>query len=207
MGIRSSLIWAVVVAAVGVGIASPASAVSAAVPPTPTYLLRHAVPYVAATEVLSFAPLAPETPPEHVRRGQAALAQISYPWQNLGFTIEFLPPRDGFRGLTYPGEKRIEIFVSPDMSDAFVLHVLAHEIGHAVDLVYNSRDDETTWLQARGVSTHLAWWPNAYAGDFDSPAGDFAECFAAWTVGSSSRAQLAGSCAGTGQLMAQMASG
>ncbi len=134
-------------------------------------------------------------------RGNEALSRITYDWASLGFRIEFLPPKRGFRGLTYPYEGRIEVFVSDDLSIDELAHVLAHEIGHAVDVRLNSPDDRRRWLEARGVAPSTLWWAGPAASDFSSGSGDFAECFAWWQVGSRSESRLAGSCAGTERLI------
>ena len=39
-----------------------------------------------------------------------------------------------------------------------------------------------------------SWWPGSGAVDFATGAGDFAECFATWLVGSTSLSQVAGPC-------------
>lgn len=122
------------------------------------------------------------TPQE--RRGAGALAAVSYPWQQKlpGWTISFHPGRSGVYGYTYTDTEHIEVFVRDGMSDSLLAHVIAHEIGHAVDVTLNSGDDRREWQAARGVGGS-PWWPGSGAGDFSSGAGDFAESFAAWQVG------------------------
>lgn len=131
--------------------------------------------------------------PEHERVGRDALAGISYPWQELldGWTIEFQTSTDGLFGLTLVPERRIEIYVRPDQSPAMVRHVIAHELGHAVDVTLNDGPDRRRWEEARGLSS-APWWPDSGAADFRTGAGDFAESFAAWQVGPSGfRSELA----------------
>lgn len=121
---------------------------------------------------------------DHERRGTAALARIGYDWTNRlpGWTIEFLPGRSGLIGLTYTHERRIEIYVRDSLSDDLLTHVIAHELGHAVDLTHNSGADREAWQQARGI-TGSPWWPGNGTTDFSTGAGDFAEAFAEWQVG------------------------
>lgn len=116
--------------------------------------------------------------------GRAALAEISYPWRVLlsDWTIEFLPARDGLYGLTLVPDRRIEIYVRDDQSHEAVAHVIAHELGHAIDVTLNSGPDRRLWEQARGIGS-APWWPDSGATDFETGAGDFAESFAAWQMG------------------------
>ncbi|MEZ5225795.1 MAG: hypothetical protein R2710_03720 [Acidimicrobiales bacterium] len=124
---------------------------------------------------------APATPQE---RGAQALGRISYDWNGRlpGWSITFAPGRSGVFGYTYVGEQRIEIFVRDSMSDALLAHVIAHELGHAVDVTLNNGDDRATWAAARGIEG-VQWWPGDGVTDFATGAGDFAEAFAVWQVG------------------------
>ena len=136
-------------------------------------------------------PAAPTTGPEE--RGEAALASISYPWEELlpGWQIHFYSGIDGAFGYTLTGEKTIEIYIRDGQSDELIAHVIAHELGHAVDVTLNDREDRERWQAARGLDG--PWWPDSRASDFATGAGDFAESFAAWQVGTQSfRSQLGG---------------
>ena len=84
-------------------------------------------------------------------------------------------------GYTWTQEKRIEIFVRPGDGSDDLARVLAHELGHAVDVTFNSGDDRRRWLRSRQAS-EVQWWPDSGAPDFDSGAGDFAESFAWWQL-------------------------
>lgn len=120
------------------------------------------------------------------RRGQAALRRISYPWESKlkDWRIDFVPGRAGYYGITYVAEKRIVIFVRSSQSADNLAHVVAHEIGHAVDVTLNDGDDRRRWQKQRGIE-RADWWPSAAgAVDFASGAGDFAEGFADWQVSS-----------------------
>ncbi len=127
-------------------------------------------------------------------RGAAALAKVSYDWIDRlpGWTITFGAGRSGVFGYTYVDEQRIEIFVRDDMSEGLLAHVVAHELGHAVDLSLNGGDDRDAWASARGIGG-VQWWPGSGVTDFATGAGDFAEAFAVWQVGPSNyRGRAAG---------------
>ncbi len=148
--------------------------------------------------------------PDHDQRGRAALDSISYPWRDRlpGWTIGFGPGQDGLLGLTLVGERRIEIYVRADQSDALLAHVIAHEIGHAVDVELNDGDERRTWQDTRGIG-EVPWWPGDGVGDFSTGAGDFAEGFAVWQVGPSQYRGRLGPLPTTDQLelMARLAAG
>lgn len=131
--------------------------------------------------------------PDHERVGLEALAGITYPWEELlgDWTIEFQTSTDGLYGLTLVPERKIEIYVRPDQSPGMVRHVIAHELGHAVDVTLNDGSDRRRWTEARAIDD-APWWPESGAADFETGAGDFAESFAAWQVGPSGfRSELA----------------
>lgn len=128
------------------------------------------------------------------RRGYAALELIGYDWQTElpAWTIIFSPGRSGVLGYTYVDTQTIEIFVRGNQSEGLLAHVIAHELGHAVDVTKNNGDERRQWQQARSI-TSADWWPGNGANDFSTGAGDFAESFAAWVVGPTHfRSNLAG---------------
>jgi len=146
----------------------------------------------APTRPLGFTP----TPRTYEQiRGVRALNSLPYPWEEKlrGWSIQFHSSKTGFLGLTWPGDRRIDVFVRWDQSDAYLAHVIAHEIGHAVDVTHNSGSDRAAWQAARGIGS-APWWPSAAASDFSTGAGDFAEAFAVNVTGSSTyyRSRLAG---------------
>ncbi len=141
-------------------------------------------------------PSPPPPPPSAEARGAEALALLSYPWsvRLAGWTIVFEDDGGPLRGVTHSGERRIVIHVRPGDSTWQLARVIAHELGHAADLTYNDTGDRRAWKQARGIDAEAPWWPTSGAADFATGAGDFAECFASWQVGSTSLSRLAGTC-------------
>jgi len=137
----------------------------------------------AAVVAASAATTSGGTPQE---RGEAALRRLSYPYQQLGYTIEFLPGMPGYFGRGFHEQHRIEIYVRNSQSDADVAHVVAHEIGHAVDWMYHTPARDQQWLLIRGVDPSTEWAPCPFCPDFGAPSGDFAESFALWQLGQTS---------------------
>lgn len=129
-------------------------------------------------------------------RGAEALALIAFDWELFlpGWTISFEPPREGLRGLTYTSDARIEVLVRDGETPWEIARVVAHELGHAIDLARNEVVDRRLWRAARGIDPDIPWWPQSGVADFASGAGDFAECAATWMVGSATLSQLAGDC-------------
>ncbi len=124
--------------------------------------------------------------------GAQAEALLPFDWEEVlpGWTIVYRGPDNGFRGLTYPYDKTIEMFVRDDDTPQSLAGILAHELGHAIDVTYFGDDERDDWKDARGIDAQ--WWPDAYASDFQSGAGDFAEAFAYWTMNDPSSSQIAG---------------
>jgi len=139
----------------------------------------------------SAATTTPTDPPTAADRVSEALARISYPWRQLGYRIVFMGPEAGMWGRTSQRSlSTIEIYVRPDESVDMLAHVVAHEIGHAVDLVYGTDQRRSLWLELRGISPR-PWFTCSMCQDFSTPAGDFAEIFAYWQLGDLSRSELA----------------
>lgn len=126
-------------------------------------------------------------------KGAGALMLITYPWQQQleGWTIEFKPERDGLLGYAFFQDRRVEIYVRPTQSTRDVAAVVAHELGHAIDVSTFSDQDRDRWLQARGIG-QVSWWPGADGSDFASGAGDWAEAFATWLMADESLSEVAG---------------
>lgn len=127
-------------------------------------------------------------------RIDAALALLSFPWQERlpGWRVSFLGRDDAYYGMTLVGERRIEVYVREEQSPADIAGVLAHELGHAVDVTLLCWGDRYEWLTRRGQAPTARWYVEDGAIDFESGAGDFAEAFAVWQVGRDSWSRLAG---------------
>lgn len=114
--------------------------------------------------------------------GQKAEALIHQDWQTMlpGWKVEYKGDLQGYQGMTNRLEKTIEIYVDADDSPAEVAGVLAHELGHAVDVTYLDNETRVAWLEARGMPS--IWWAGEGLDDFSVGAGDFAEAVAhLWT--------------------------
>jgi len=110
-----------------------------------------------------------------------ALGLVRYDWQRRlpGWQLRFLPGRSGVRGLTYPDARVIEVFVRTADSPEALAHVVAHELGHAVDVTHLDDGERGAWRSARGLDGRVPWFPGVGgASDFATAAGDFAESFA-----------------------------
>lgn len=127
-------------------------------------------------------------------RFEAALDLIAYPWESKlpGWTITLQPQRDGYRGITNVAERRIEIYDVSGVGERELAHVIAHEIGHAVDVTYNDTRTRSRWLQSRGIDPNHPWFTGDGLTDFSVGAGDFAESFAHWQVGYGEQSNLGG---------------
>ena len=124
--------------------------------------------------------------------GQLALERMSFDWRISfpAWRVEFLGPRDGLRALTYPSEKKIEIFVRADDTAETLHRVFAHELGHVFDVELNDDADRARWVAQRDLPASAPWWPSAAAPDFATGAGDFAEAFAVWETGVMTRSSI-----------------
>ena len=125
--------------------------------------------------------------------GQRAEALLRQPLAEAipGWTVEYLEERPGHRGMTLWETRRIEIYVRPSDNATSLASILAHEVGHAVDVSRLEDADRHGWLAARQI-TGAPWWASSAAPDFHTGAGDFAEAYAVWSVGDRSDSQIAG---------------
>lgn len=117
--------------------------------------------------------------------GLEALDLIDYDWEVALplWTIDFIAREGNVAGLAWSAQSRIEVFVRRGDTATSLARVLAHELGHAVDLTYNTPETRRQWIAERGLDPGTPWWPGDTAGDFTSGAGDFAEAFAHWLLG------------------------
>jgi len=107
-----------------------------------------------------------------------------------GWTIEITGDRAGYRGLTSRSARTIWVHVNDGDTVGDATEILAHEMGHAIDL---DRLDDTArlqWVEMRGMP-HV-WWAGEGLNDFAVGAGDFAEGVAAYLVGSPSHSVYGG---------------
>ena len=125
--------------------------------------------------------------------GAEAEMLLPFRWQEIlpGWTVEYHGPRSTHRGLAFPYEKRVEIYVRDTDTPSSLAGILSHELGHAVDVEYLTDADRYDWMRVRGIDS-LTWWPDEYLTDFHTGAGDFAEAFAYRTVGDPSTSKAAG---------------
>lgn len=119
-------------------------------------------------------------------RNTAALALISFPWQVLKYQIVFKDPQTGYRAMTYPRQHRIEIYARPGDDATQLARDIAHELGHAVDVTYNTPKSRKKWMEIRRIDPATPWFACDKCSDFNSPSGDFAETFALLQVGGDS---------------------
>ncbi len=133
--------------------------------------------------------------------GEAAEALLPFDWEAAlpGWRITYAGSHDRFRGLTFPYDQTIEMYVRADDTPESLAGILAHELGHAVDVTHFKDADRDEWLEARGIPA-TQWWPDAYASDFETGAGDFAEAFAYWALGDPTSSRVGGTPT-TGQLL------
>lgn len=121
--------------------------------------------------------------PEMMRNNEA-LSRITFPWhEELEYQIVFMAPVSGYRAMTYPKQHRIEIYARPGDDSLRLAHDIAHELGHAVDVTYNTPELRRKWMELRGIDPSRSWFACNKCSDFSSPAGDFAETFALLQVG------------------------
>ena len=168
--------------------------------PTPTFPAAPTAEPTATAQPPALTALA-EQPRATSARAAAgiefeALEMIPYDWEERlpGWRIRFQGGRDDVRGLTYSAERLIEIYVRAGDTPWDIARVVAHELGHAVDLARGTDSMREAWRSLRAIDEDVPWWPGSGAADFATGAGDFAECFATWQLGSSSLSQVAGDC-------------
>jgi hypothetical protein len=110
--------------------------------------------------------------------GAAAEALIPYDFRAAlpDWTVSYAEPRSGYLGNTNTVTRTITVYISDDATPEAVAGVLAHEVGHAMDVMFLNDDARQRWLTSRGIDE--PWWPQSGAGDFHLGAGDFAEAVA-----------------------------
>jgi hypothetical protein len=182
---------------VAAGLASPRGDVVLAEVPQAAGAAASGSPLVPATApatTSSTAPAVVAAAPPGDARIDAALALISFPWQERlpGWQVSFVGRDDAYYGMTLVDDQRIEVYVREEQTPVDIAGVLAHELGHAVDVTLLCWGDRYEWLTSRGQAATARWYVGDGASDFESGAGDFAEAFAVWQVGRDSWSRLAG---------------
>jgi hypothetical protein len=176
--------------------AEPAPPLAEPVPVEPTAEPVVPEPVASSPAPVPAAPLRPGPPPapDSEARARAALDALDYPWQELGYRIRFeAHPGGSTAGLTDPATRTITVYVRPTQSDLSLRATIAHEIGHAVDIVTGSDAQRAAYLERRGLPADTEWFPCDRCDDLESGAGDWAEVFAYWLVGPGDfRSRLAG---------------
>ena len=124
-----------------------------------------------------------QTPMAAAMRPETALDLIEIPWKELGYSIVFMPPKPGFRAMTFPAKHRIEVYARQQDDVSLLAYDIAHEIGHVIDLTYNTPETRKEWEKARGIDPKTPWFGCDRCSDYKTPAGDFAETFAAILCG------------------------
>lgn len=156
--------------------AAPAPAPGAPAPAVP------ALPPVPQPDASGTVPVDPVTGGWLHRRAADALALVAYPWARLGYEIVFEPARSGVRARVLLRERRVEVYVRRTDSVQQTAFDLAHELAHAFDFERGTAALRARWQQARGIDVARPWFGCNACSDLATPAGDFAESFAAWLV-------------------------
>ncbi|HVF18815.1 MAG TPA: hypothetical protein VNA14_01045 [Mycobacteriales bacterium] len=170
-----------------------ADAVPVLLPPPPASPPRAAPRVIPAAAKPAITPQRPRTtaradrgefrPGWESRRGETALALITYPWREMGWQITFHEARPGLLGLASEPDKHIYVFVRRSQSIRSLAFTISHEIGHAYDFTYGTGESHRRWRDLRGIPRDVPWVGCGDCSDLETPAGDFAEVFAVWQVG------------------------
>lgn len=167
------------------------------VPASPDATAQDAAPQDAASQDTAQQDTAPQdetlAPAEPVvlsDRAQAIEDAIDWDFRAAlpSWTIEHAGPHLEWRGVTNSLDKVVTLFDRPDTSVDDAAAILAHEIGHAIDLQVMTDAQRTAWLELRGMEA--PWWALDGRSDFAVGAGDFAEAVAAVLVGAPSRSDF-----------------
>lgn len=112
------------------------------------------------------------------QRADEALSKIAWPWETLAYEYRFEGPRKGLLGKVNFGTKVITTYVRNCQTTDQLAHVVAHEVGHALDLKSLTNEDRKRWLELRGIPAETEWYPGCFCSDYRFGSGDFAEVFA-----------------------------
>src|SRR2546427_6006608 len=112
---------------------------------------RVAVGLIVMLLWLSASMAAARTPKSTLARQKAALSLIHFPWRQFQYEIVFMAPRRGFRAMTVPAKRIIEIYARPEDESRRIAYDIAHELGHVIDLTYNNGERRRKWMELRGI--------------------------------------------------------
>lgn len=96
-----------------------------------------------------------------------------------GWSFVARPEQEGLRAVAIGGSRQIEFYARQDDTPAGVARILAHELGHAIDIESNTNVSRANFTRI-AAQEEADWWPENRASDFDTGAGDYAESFAVW---------------------------
>lgn len=159
-------------------------------------------PAAASADQVSTAPLtlaasAPLAPvelvaavPELSERAEAIEALVGWDFRAAlpGWTVEHAGPHVQWRGVTNSQERIVTLFDRPTATPEESAAILAHELGHALDLEFLDDDLRIEWLSMR--SETAPWWAGDGQSDFAVGAGDFAEAVAGVLMGTPTRSEF-----------------
>ena len=148
-----------------------------AVEPVPAPAVEVSAPPTSGPAPAAAAPLDEASPLDE------ALGRLSYPWRELGFELVVAPGRAGLYARTTASPRQIVLYHRVGQTAEQLEFVLAHEIGHAIDLSRLTPQDRAAWREVRGIPADADWFGCNDCDDLATPAGDFAESFAAWQAG------------------------
>lgn len=133
----------------------------------------------SATQIIAEAAVRIDTG-VNIARVTDAMNSLNVDWRTVasGWTIVFKKERNGYLGLTYVRERKVEIYVRRDRTAEGLAHDIAHELGHVADVTAGNDDTRASYLQARGLAATTPWWTCSGCTDLQVGAGDFAETFA-----------------------------
>ena len=114
----------------------------------------------------------------HIQDEAEVIGQRKAVGQVVGPFPVFLQPRVGVRAMTFPAEHRIEVYARPQDDIHLLAYDIAHELGHAMDMTYNTNETRRNWMELRGIDPATPWFGCDKCSDYSTPAGDFAETFA-----------------------------
>lgn len=106
-----------------------------------------------------------------------------------GWSFVATGPLPGAVAVTLPRSRRVLV----DVTTALDLDpVVAHELGHVVDVDHLDAELRHAWLADRRAPAEVSWWPTGSLDDLSVGAGDFAEAVAVALTGGRGHSRLPG---------------